>query len=53
MILAHTVPMALTGREVAINQDMKAIRFDDAIDPVFGFWCLKVQHNQILGREIV
>jgi len=50
MILAHTVPMALTGREVAINQDMKAIRFDDAIDPVFGFWCLKVQHNQILGR---
>ncbi|TIR49113.1 MAG: hypothetical protein E5X53_26135 [Mesorhizobium sp.] len=50
MILAHTVPMAITAREVAINQDMKAIAFDDAIDAIFGFWCLRVQHDAILGR---
>jgi len=50
MILAHTVPMAIAGCEVAINQDLKAIRFFDVIDPIFGFWCLRVQHQDILGR---
>lgn len=50
MILSHTVPMAMTAREVAINQDMKAIEFDPEIEPLFGFWCLKVQHNAILAK---
>lgn len=50
MILVHTVPMAMTARDVAINQDMKAILFDEDIDPLFGFWCLKVQHEHILGK---
>lgn len=50
MILAHTVPMAVTACEVAINQDIKAIEFEEGIDPIFGFWCLRVQHNEILGR---
>lgn len=50
MILVHTVPLAMTATEVAINQDMKAIQFDADIDPTFGFWCLKVQHDSILGR---
>ncbi|MEQ1550083.1 restriction endonuclease subunit S [Sphingorhabdus sp.] len=50
MILAHTVPLAMSATEVAINQDMKAIHFDSDIDPMFGFWCLKVQHDSILGR---
>jgi type I restriction enzyme, S subunit len=50
MILVHTVPMAMTARDVAINQDMKAILFDREIDPLFGFWCLKVQHEHILGK---
>lgn len=50
MILVHTVPMAMTARDVAINQDMKAILFDADIDPLFGFWCLKVQHEHILGK---
>lgn len=49
MILAHTVPIALTMREVAINQDMKAIQFDRKIDPMFGFWCLKVLQKKILS----
>ncbi len=48
MILSHTVPIALTARTVAINQDMKAIDFDSAIDPVFGFWCLKALQQRIL-----
>ncbi|CUW92149.1 MULTISPECIES: restriction endonuclease subunit S [Rhizobium/Agrobacterium group] len=50
MILVHTVPMAMTARDVAINQDMKAILFDKDIHPLFGFWCLKVQHEHILGK---
>ena len=48
MILSHTVPVALTARTVAINQDMKAIDFDSAIDPVFGLWCLKALQQRIL-----
>jgi type I restriction enzyme, S subunit len=50
MILAHTIPMAMTAREVAINQDMKAIKFENDVHPLFGFWCLKVQHGAILAR---
>jgi type I restriction enzyme S subunit len=48
MILSHTVPIALTCREVAINQDMKAINFVPKIDPVFGYWCIRVQSDRIL-----
>lgn len=50
MILAHTAPIALTMREVAINQDMKAVCFQKDIDPVFGFWCLKVLQGKILDK---
>lgn len=50
MILAHTVPIALTSREVAINQDMKALNFAPEIDPVFGCWCLKAQSERILRQ---
>jgi type I restriction enzyme S subunit len=50
MILAHTVPLGITAREVAINQDIKAIRFNEAVDPVFGLWCLKVQHKYLLSK---
>lgn len=50
MILAHTVPIAITHRAVTINQDMKAIRFDRKIDPAFGLWCLKTQADVILSK---
>ena len=50
MILSHTVPLAMTGCEVTINQDIKAIKFKEDIDSVFGFWCLKVQQKRILAR---
>ncbi len=50
MILAHTVPIAITGAKVAINQDMKAIQFFDGVAPFFGLWNLKVQHAYILSK---
>jgi type I restriction enzyme S subunit len=50
MILAHTVPLALTRAPTTINQDVKAIAFDTAINPLVGLWCLKVQHNHILSK---
>jgi type I restriction enzyme S subunit len=50
MILVHTVPIAITSREVAINQDIKAITFDNRVDPTFGLWCLRVQHENLLSR---
>ena len=49
MILARTVPIAFTAREVAINQDMKAIDFNSEVSPIFGFWCLKVLQQRILN----
>lgn len=50
MILAHTVPLAITAREVAINQDIKGIIFSREVDPLFGLWCLKVQHKHLLSK---
>jgi type I restriction enzyme, S subunit len=35
MILAHSFPTATTTRQVTINQDMKALRCRDSIDPYF------------------
>ena len=50
MILAHTVPLAITEREVAINQDIKGIIFIREVDPMFGLWCLRVQHKHLLSK---
>ena len=50
MILAHTVPVALTDVPVAINQDMKALIPNDEYDPHFICWSLKAAHNYILGK---
>ena len=35
MILAHSFPVALNGREVTINQDMKALRCRPALAPLY------------------
>ncbi|MEJ7594365.1 MAG: restriction endonuclease subunit S [Planctomycetaceae bacterium] len=35
MILAHTLPVALNCSPVTMNQDMRAIRFDDRVLPEF------------------
>jgi type I restriction enzyme S subunit len=50
MILAHTVPLAITANEVAINQDLKGIVFSQGLEPAFGLWCLKVQHKHLLSK---
>ncbi len=50
MILAHTIPVALTDVPVAINQDMKALIANDGYDPHFLCWSLKAAHNYILGK---
>jgi type I restriction enzyme S subunit len=50
MILVHTVPIAMAGRELAINQDVKAINVDRRVCGQFAFWNLRVQHKHILAR---
>lgn len=49
MILAHTVPVALTRVPVTINQDMKALRPADCVTALFLQWSLKVAHAKLLG----
>lgn len=44
MILAHSFPTATTTRQVTINQDMKALRCRESLDPYFlrnFFWGLE------------
>ena len=48
MILAHSFPVAINKVEVAINQDMKAIKPSKELDPVFLQYCLFAQRRQIL-----
>lgn len=51
MILVHTVPVAITIKNVSINQDIKAMKvLDDSIEPLYLLWCLKSQHDHILGK---
>jgi type I restriction enzyme S subunit len=50
MILTHSVPIAITEREVAINQDMKALTItDDRISPQYLFASLRALHPRILA----
>lgn len=51
MILVHTVPLAITIKDVSINQDIKAMKVqDDSIEPLYLLWCLKSQHDHILSK---
>lgn len=48
MILAHTFPVAITTVPVTINQDMKALRLRQDLDPeFFGYWL------EGLGRNLL
>ncbi len=49
MILAHTFPVAITTREVAFNQDIKAIIASEAFDPHYVYHWLRCQSMTILG----
>lgn len=50
MILAHTVPIALTASPVAINQDIKALLTNNTYQPEFLYWTLRAAHNYILSK---
>lgn len=50
MILAHTVPICITNRELAINQDIKAFSCSDKILPIYFLWLLKSQHENLLSK---
>lgn len=48
MILAHSFPVAINAVEIAINQDMKAIKPIKGINVVYLQSCLAAQKRQIL-----
>lgn len=50
MILAHTVPIGITARDVAINQDIKAFVPNSSLNPIFLLYCLKSMHTYLLGK---
>ena len=50
MILARDFPVAMTKREVAFNQDLKAAKPADFIDTEFLFHWFRANSYEILGR---
>jgi len=48
MILAHSFPVALSKRSIAINQDMKAIQLTNKYNPFFALTCLIAMKKWIL-----
>jgi type I restriction enzyme S subunit len=48
-ILKHTLPVAITRRPVAINQDMKALICGDRVDPDYLARMVKAAESIILG----
>ena len=49
-ILAHSLPVAVTDREVAINQDLKALTPAEGIEPDFIAWVLRSTAATLLGE---
>lgn len=49
-ILARTIPIALTGRELAINQDIKALRPNERILPRFLYRFLQAREGDLLTK---
>ena len=49
MILAHTVPIAINERRIAINQDMKAIVSNGSVLPEYLLWALRTRHSELLN----
>ena len=49
MILAHTFPIAITGTQMAFNQDLKAVIPYKEFDPYFVFYWLQYNASQFLN----
>jgi type I restriction enzyme, S subunit len=47
-ILKHTLPVAIAEREVALNQDLKALAAAEGVDPVYVAWFLRSAAQSIL-----
>jgi len=47
-ILRHTLPVAIAGRRLTLNQDMKAFRLANEIDSGFFVWWLEGQSSDLL-----
>ena len=50
MILAHSFPVAVNGVDVAINQDMKAIRPSESFDSEYLMVCIGAMRRKILKQ---
>jgi type I restriction enzyme S subunit len=50
MILAHTVPIAITFVDCTINQDMKALQPHSELDPIFLAAVLRAMHGSLLSK---
>ena len=48
-ILEHTLPVAVADREVAINQDLKALVPAIGVDPTYVAWALRANTQRILA----
>lgn len=47
-ILKHTLPVAIAGKRLTLNQDMKAFRLTNEIDSGFFVWWLEGQSSDLL-----
>lgn len=52
MILAHTFPVAVTTVPVTINQDIKALRFQHPVDPLFIAWVFEGVGKGLLAAVV-
>jgi len=47
-ILRHSLPVAVADRDVALNQDLKAVELTEAFDPDYVAWALRAAARDIL-----
>ncbi|WGK69597.1 restriction endonuclease subunit S [Candidatus Haliotispira prima] len=47
-ILQHTIPISIATREMAINQDIKALIFNDSVLPVYAAYFINVYQSKLL-----
>ena len=48
MILVHTVPLAITRKKLAINQDIKCLIFNDMMFPEYFQKIIKGNNDKVL-----
>lgn len=52
-ILVHSIPVAQAKRQLAFNQDIKAlIPHTDRVDPDYLFWFVRAQEPELLARGV-